>query len=108
MNIIAMAFISAGYVLFYWGADQIKHWNRTVTDTEAATLKILAGFPVEKEYETIHKIPFPYESPSGGTTPSGNTKPKSNGGSGLSPNYPGGPGGTIPTPGIPGGGYIPA
>jgi len=108
MNIIAMAFVSLGYAVFYWAANQIKHWNRSVYDTEAATMKILLGFPVDKNYETIHQIPFPFSTDTGGTMPSSNA-----GGNGLNPNFPGGPGATIPTPSIPGaapsgGGFQPA
>jgi len=105
MNIIAMAFISVGYAVFYWGANQIKHWNRSVTNTEAATLKLLFGFPMDSDYQTIHAIPFPFQTTNGATTspPSSGGVGKKNGGAQLSPNYPGGSNGTIPTPSIPGG-----
>lgn len=104
-----MAFIAAGYAAFYWGANQIKHWNRSVTDTEAATMKLLFGFPMGADYQTIHPIPFPYKAAttSSSTTPSGNSNfnpltPGGSGGANLNPNFPGGPGATIPTPKIPG------
>lgn len=97
MNIIAMAFISVGYVLFYWGANELVHWNKSVDNTEAATLKLLFGFPIDANYQTLHSVPFPFQAPaSSGTTPATN-----NGGANLSPTYPGGPGGTIPTPQVP-------
>lgn len=106
MIFVAMAFIAVGYPLAYWGANQIVHWNKSVTDTEAATLALLFGLPMPPDYKTLHEIPFPYkamDSSSGGTTPSSNSggTGSNNGGAGLSPNYPGGSG-TIPTPGIPG------
>lgn len=106
MNIIAMAFIAIGYALFYWGANEIKHWNKSVQDTEAATFKLLVGFPMTADYQTLHSVPFTFTDPStaapttGGTGTSGGSKAPSQGG--LSPNFPGGPGATIPTPGIPG------
>lgn len=112
MNLLAMAFIALGYTVFYWSANQIKHWNRSVTDTEAATFKLLAGFPMDSDYQTIHAIPFPYTDPNPPSAP--NSKPETNPGTSidpripsapqnkLSPTYPGGPGGTIPTPTIPG------
>lgn len=109
MNIIAMAFVSIGYVVFYWGANQIKHWNRSVTDTEAATMKLLFGFPMDADYKTIHDIPFPYTA--GSTAPASSDSSTSKGpkptlpgndGANLSPKYPGGSGSTIPTPTIPG------
>lgn len=112
MNLIAMAFIAVGYAAFYWGANQIKHWNRSVTDTEAATFKLLMGFPMGTDYQTIHPIPFPFSSSngSGGTGPSTGSGTKNGNTAPLNPNYPGGPNGTIPTPSIPGnptsGGYI--
>lgn len=110
MNLIAMAFISLGYAAFYWGANQIKHWNRSVTDTEAATFKLLMGFPMPSDYQTIHSIPFPFSSDastSSGTRGNTQTLPGNSGGNGaqLSPNYPGGSA-TIPNPGIPSGGGI--
>lgn len=107
MNIIAMAFISVGYVLFYWGANELVHWNRSVDNTEAATLKLLFGFPIESSYQTLHSVPFPFKettTSSATTTPSGSNLDPMKPGSGaqLSPTFPGGPGGTIPTPKIPG------
>lgn len=100
MNVIAMAFIALGYAVFYWGADQIKQWNRSVQDTEAATFKLLAGFPMGLDYQTIHPIPFVFN---GGSGTGGNTPSSNSGGNGaqLNPNFPGNPGSTIPTPGIP-------
>lgn len=112
MNIIAMAFIAIGYALFYWGANEIKHWNKSVQDTEAATFKLLVGFPMPSDYKSIHSVPFVFTDPSAttpstpGTSPNPGTsidpsKPSAPQ-NGLSPNFPGGPGATIPTPGIPG------
>src|SRR6185369_10900191 len=98
MNIIAMAFVAIGYAVFYWAANQIKHWNRSVTDTEAATMKLLFGFPMDSDYQTIHPIPFPFQSPNGSTAADTTSPPsigntgKKNGGAQLSPNYPGGSG----------------
>lgn len=103
MNIIAMAFIAVGYAVFYWGANQIKHWNRSVTDTEAATMKLLMGFPMGSDYETIHSIPFPFQDSTGDSTtsPGNSGTGNQNGGTNLNPMFPGPPTATIPTPGIP-------
>lgn len=112
MNLIAVAFIALGYSAFYWAANQIKHWNRSVTDTEAATFKLLMGFPMGTDYQTIHAIPFPFQPTTTGAPAASNGTSGSTGGTGgtgnggLSPNYPGGSG-TIPTPGIPGTPTIP-
>jgi hypothetical protein len=103
VNIIAMAFISVGYALFYWGSNQIKHWNRSVTDTEAATMKLIFGFPMDTDYQTIHPIPFPFQASTSSRnkgTPADTGS--GNGGANLSPTFPGGPNATIPTPKIPG------
>lgn len=112
MFIIAMAFISLGYTLGYWGGANIKHWNRSVTDTEAVPLKMLFGFDMGKT-SSLHPIPFPYNAPAASTPDGSNAskspKPLTPGASGyppggLSPNYPGAPGSTIPNPTIPTGG----
>lgn len=115
MNIIAYAFIALGYTIMYWGANNIKHWDRSVQTTEAAPLSLLFGFPANKDTVPIHPIPFPYTSPnasaappaSGGTTPPkagpGSQFPRNQLPSNLSPNYPGAPGSTIPTPPVGGG-----
>lgn len=110
MNLIAMAFIALGYSAFYWSSNQIKHWNRSVTDTDAATFKLLMGFPMGSDYQTIHAIPFPFKSATTGapvaSTPGNTGGTGSTGSGGLSPNYPGGSN-SIPTPGIPGTPTIP-
>lgn len=113
MRLTPLIFISVGYPLMYWGANNIKHWNRSIKTTEAAPMALLFGVSTPEQLNKagslpIHPVPFPYESTStGGTQPSSNssggTGGNSNGNSGgLSPNYPGGPNGTIPNPPIPG------
>lgn len=112
MNIIAMAFISLGYALFYWGANELVHWNKSVVDTEAATMKLLFGFPMDASYQTLHPVPFPYQpadtasANNGGANSSPTPVPPGAGidpkNGGLNPNFPGGPNSTIPTPHIPG------
>lgn len=98
MILIALAFISVGYPVIYWGANNLKHWNRSVQDTNAASMKMLFGLSAGKDEQSIHAVPFPYKAPTtGGTTPSSNTPPSTGNNGGLSPNYPGGSG-TIPTP----------
>lgn len=106
--ILALAFIAAGYPLAYWGANNIKHWDRSVLTTDAAPLSLLYAVASPQQLRDAdklpgHDVPFPYRV----KTTSGGTQPSSNSGSGgtsqspggsLSPNYPGGPNGTIPTP----------
>jgi hypothetical protein len=109
MILIALAFISLGYPLVYWGAGNLKHWNRSIKDTEAAPLSLLLGVADSQKLRKadklpIHPIPFPYKAttPTSGPKPSGDTGSNPGGNSGgLSPNYPGGSTGTIPSPSIP-------
>jgi len=108
--ILPLVFIALGYPLAYWGANQLKHWNRSIKDTEAAPLSLLYGVSTadalrKTDKLPIHPVPFPYTAKStGGPQPSssgsGGSSGSNNNGNGaqLSPNYPGGPGGTIPTP----------
>lgn len=113
--LLPIAFIALGYPLLYWGANQIKHWNRSIDTTEAAPLSLLYGVgSVEALRKAdklpIHSVPFPYKPPPPKTD--GGSQPASTGGTGsgngngaqLSPNFPGGPGSTIPTPPVGGGG----
>lgn len=114
MILVALAFIAFGYPLGYWGANQIKHWDRSVQTTKAAPLSLLFGVASAQSLRQadklpIHPVPFPYKTPnSGGVQPSstpGTPNGKSNGSGGgaqLSPKYPGGSP-TIPSPSIPGG-----
>lgn len=117
MNIIAYAFIALGYTLAYWGANNIKHWDRSVQNTEAAPMTLLFGFPAKQDTVPIHPIPFPFTSKKAASTGTGDplnpgypvpykpkpTTPPANGG--LSPTYPGAPGSTIPTPPVRGTSY---
>jgi hypothetical protein len=111
--ILPLAFIALGYPLAYWGANQLKHWNRSIQTTEAAPMALLFAVQSAQALRAtdkipIHPVPFPYTPPTtGGAQPSSNPSGGTPGGSsgnngGLSPNYPGGPGSTIPTPSIPG------
>jgi hypothetical protein len=113
--ILAFAFIALGYPVLYWGAVNIKHWNRSVQTTDAAPMSLLFGVGSAQALRAadklpIHPVPFPYTPPKPKTTDG--AQPASSGGTSngngaqLSPNYPGGSGSTIPTPPIPGGGIL--
>lgn len=111
--IVAFAFIALGYPILYWGANQLKHWDRSIQQTDAAPLSLLFGVATPQSLKAAdklpsHPVPFPYTPPKKAT---GDAQPSSNGsssgtpgGAQLSPNFPGGSGSTIPTPPVPGGG----
>lgn len=101
---LAFAFIALGYPIMYWGANQLKHWDRSIQQTDAAPLALLFGVSTPEQLSKAdmlpsHSVPFPYtaKQSSSGSAPSG---PSSGtpGGAQLSPNFPGGTGSTIPTP----------
>lgn len=127
MIIVAMAFISLGYALVYWGAANAVLWTQESANsslsigTSAPPLAVLVGVqqsPDNKGTIPRHAVPFPYavdaqgnkvtpnfdKPSSGGFIGPVAPKPGTTGGTGggfINPNYPGGNIG-IPTPGIPG------
>jgi hypothetical protein len=115
MFIIAIAIISGGYSLVYWGANNIKAWNKSLQTTDAAPLSILIGVGNAEDLAKadkfpIHPIPFPYDSNRyGGTsgTPSTSSSPSApaptgpSGGASINPNFPGNGSQPMPNPGIP-------
>lgn len=80
MFIIAMALISGGYLLAYWGIDNIVAWESSSPNTpqesslsggtEAVEMAILAGVPgyefhrlpnrTTLAHPERHEVPFPY------------------------------------------------
>lgn len=60
MNIIAVALLALGYTLFYWGANNIFQWDKSVSTTQAATMSVLFGLAGSASDRPLHPIPFPY------------------------------------------------
>lgn len=117
MFLIGVAFLAGGYLLAYWGANNIHEWQQIDNNsslslgTLAVPLLILAGLKAYPENgganAGTHDVPFPYKAPANlqanpsNSGSSGGSQP-STGGAQLNPNYPGGSTG-IPTPPVGGG-----
>lgn len=121
MFIIAVAFISLGYALVYWGINNVVLW-RTAGEyspnsslsagTSAAPLGVLFGVqqtPDNKGTIPSHNVPFPYAVDGDGkrVTPQfdvpGGSNPTKPSGTTAPPAATGGTGGAFINPNYPGG-----